>query len=237
MISFENVVHEYNGEKALSGVDLKVKEGGFVLVLGPNGSGKTTLLWHLNALLTPDDGRVVVDGVVAHENPRAVREKVGLTFQDAASQVVAETVQDDIAFGPENLCLGRDEIRERVNEAAGAVGVTELLDESPYDLSGGELRRVTLAGVLAMRPDVLALDEPLSGLDYDGTRTVAERVSEANKKGATVLVATHDPEPFAESANRTVVLEGGKVAVDGKPEDVFEDGIGEYGVRPPSGYR
>lgn len=237
MISFEGVVHGYDGENALDGVTLEVEEGEFVLVLGRNGSGKTTLLRHLNALLTPDKGRVVVDGLVAHENPRLAREKVGLTFQDAASQVVAETVEDDIAFGPENLGLKREEIRERVDEAAEAVGATELLGRSPYELSGGELRRVTLAGVLAMRPDVLALDEPLAGLDYDGEQSVVERVSEANDDGVTVLVATHDPEPFVELSDRAVVLEDGTVVRNGEPETVFTDGVERYGVRPPARYR
>jgi len=237
MISFEGVVHGYDGERALDGVTLEVEGGEFVLVLGRNGSGKTTLLRHLNALLVPEEGRVVVDGVVASEEPREVREKVGLTFQDAASQVVAETVEDDIAFGPENLCLDRAEIRERVDETAEAVGATHLLNRSPYELSGGELRRVTLAGVLAMRPEVFALDEPLGGLDYDGMRSVAESVGEANDGGTTVLVATHDPEPFVGYADRVVVLEGGDVVADGEPKGVFEEGVERYGVRPPAEYR
>jgi len=224
---------------ALDGVNLTVDAGEFVLLLGRNGSGKTTLLRHLNALLLPDEGRVYVDGVATDEKggDGNAREKVGLVFQDAASQVVAETVEDDIAFGPENLRLDRGEIRERVDEAARAVGVDDLLDRSPYELSGGELRRVALAGVLAMRPEVLALDEPLSGLDYEGETAVVGRVADANEKGTTVLAATHDAEPFVGHATRAVVLEEGRVAEDGAPDELFSRGLEEYGVRTPCGYR
>jgi len=248
MIRVERAVYDHGdgsedrgeeGGTALDGVSLFVEEGEFVLLLGRNGSGKTTLLRHLNALLLPDEGRVLVDGVPtdADDGKENARRKVGLVFQDAASQVVAETVRDDIAFGPENLRLGRNEIRERVAEAAEAVGVDGLLDRSPYELSGGELRRVALAGVLAMRPDVLALDEPLSSLDYEGESAVVERIAEANDRGTTVIVATHDAEPFVSHATRAVVLEGGRVAEDGTPDALFSSGLEEYGVRTPCGYR
>jgi biotin transport system ATP-binding protein len=244
MIRVENVVYGHDDEnedteRALNGVGLTVDEGEFVLLLGRNGSGKTTLLRHLNALLLPDEGRVSVDGTPTDEEggKENARRNVGLVFQDAASQVVAETVRDDIAFGPENMGLERDEIRERVKEASRTVGVTHLLGRSPYELSGGELRRVALAGVLAMRPEVLALDEPLSGLDYEGERAVVERIVEANARGTTVVVATHDAEPFVGHAKRAVVLEDGRVAEDGTPDDLFSRGLEEYGVRTPCEYR
>lgn len=237
MIRVESLVYGYEDERALDGVTAEFKEGGFVLLLGGNGSGKTTFLRHLNGLLLPDEGNVYVDGVPTDEDEEHARRRVGMTFQDAASQVVAETVEDDIAFGPENLGLERDEIQRRVDEAAEAVGATELLDRSPYELSGGELRRVTLAGVLAMRPDVLALDEPLAGLDYDGERSVVERIVEENEKGTTVVVATHDAAPFVEYATRAVVLDDGKIVEDGTPDELFSGGVEEYGVRTPWAYR
>jgi len=246
MIRVENVVHSHDEdggsgeeERALDGVTLSFEKGGFVLLLGRNGSGKTTLLRHLNALLLPDEGRVFVDGIPTDEENGGenARRKVGLVFQDAASQVVAETVRDDIAFGPENMGLERDEIRERIDESARDVGITHLLDRSPYELSGGELRRVALAGVLAMRPAALALDEPLSGLDYEGKRAVVERVTEANERGTTVVVATHDAEPFVGHAKRAVVLEDGRVVEDGMPDELFSRGLEDYGVRTPCGYR
>lgn len=247
MIRVENVVYCHGDRNrdggdernALDVVNLAVEEGEFVLLLGRNGSGKTTLLRHLNGLLLPDEGCVVVDGVPTdvEGGEENARRKVGLVFQDAASQVVAETVRDDIAFGPENLRLESDGIRERVGEAAEAVGVTHLLDRSPYELSGGELRRVALAGVLAMRPEVLALDEPLSSLDYEGESAVVERIAEANARGTTVIVATHDAEPFVGHAGRAVVLEDGHVAEDGAPDTLFSRGLEEYGIRTPCGYR
>ncbi|MCX2817952.1 ATP-binding cassette domain-containing protein [Haladaptatus sp. F3-133] len=237
MIRFEGVAHERDGERALDGVSLEIDSGGFVLLLGRNGSGKTTLLRHMNALLTPDEGSVLVDGVPTDEDGEGARRKVGMVFQDAGSQIVAETVKDDVAFGPENLGLETDEIRERVDEAVSAVGATALLDRSPYELSGGELRRVALAGVLAMRPDVLALDEPLADLDYEGEKAVVERVVGANQDGKTVVVATHDAEPFVDLAERAVVLEDGSVAEDGTPDELFSRGLEGYGVRTPCSYR
>ena len=243
MIRVEDVVYGHgDGDvegRALDDVSITVEEGEFVLLLGRNGSGKTTLLRHLNALLLPEEGRVLVDGVSTDEEggEENARRKVGLVFQDAASQVVTETVRDDIAFGPENLRLERDGIRNRVEESAEAVGVTHLLDRSPYELSGGELRRVALAGVLAMRPEVLALDEPLSGLDYEGERAVVGRITEANARGTTVIVATHDAEPFFGHAERAVVLEEGSVAEDDTPDELFSRGLEEYGVRTPCEYR
>jgi len=237
MIRVEDLVHGYDDGRALDRVTVGFDESEFVLLLGGNGSGKTTFLRHLNGLLLPDKGRVYVDGVPTDEDARQARRRVGMTFQDAASQVVAETVEDDIAFGPENLGLDREEIRRRVEEAAEAVGATELLDRSPYELSGGELRRVTLAGVLAMRPDVLALDEPLAGLDYDGERSIVERVVEENERGTTVVVATHDAAPFVEHATRAVVLEDGRIVEDGAPDELFSRGLERYGVRTPWAYR
>ncbi|MFP4188213.1 MAG: energy-coupling factor ABC transporter ATP-binding protein [Halobacteriales archaeon] len=237
MIRFEGVVHEHDDERALDGLDLTVDAGEFVLLLGRNGSGKTTLLRHTNALLVPDEGRVYVDDVPTDKDAERARRRVGMVFQEAGSQIVAETVKDDIAFGPENLGLDRDEIRERVEEAVEAVGATPLLDRSPYELSGGELRRVALAGILAMRPDVLALDEPLADLDYEGERRVVERVKEANEDGKTVVVATHEAEPFVEHATRAVVLEEGNVVEDGTPDELFSRGLEDYGVRTPCSYR
>ena len=244
MIRVENVVYGHDDEnedteRTLNGVNMTVDEGGFVLLLGRNGSGKTTLLRHLNALLLPDEGRVFVDGIQTDEEDgkENARRNVGLVFQDAASQVVAETVRDDIAFGPENMGLERNEIRERIDESARDVGITHLLNRSPYELSGGELRRVALAGVLAMHPDALALDEPLSGLDYEGERAVVERIAEANARGTTVVVATHDAEPFVGHAERAVVLENGSIAEDDTPDALFSRGLEEYGVRTPCEYR
>jgi energy-coupling factor transporter ATP-binding protein EcfA2 len=191
----------------------------------------------MNALLLPDEGGVLVDGVPTDEDAEGARRRVGMVFQDAGSQIVAETVEDDIAFGPENLGLNRDEIRRRVDEAVAAVGASHLLGRSPYELSGGELRRVALAGVLAMRPDVLALDEPLADLDYEGERAVVERIVEANEEGRTVVVATHDAEPFVGEAGRVVVLDDGRVAEDGTPDELFSRGLEGYGVRTPCSYR
>ncbi|MFP4632200.1 MAG: energy-coupling factor ABC transporter ATP-binding protein [Halobacteriales archaeon] len=222
---------ERDGQRVLSDVDVEVRRGEFVLLLGGNGSGKTTLLHHLNALEEPAEGFVEVDGVDTKEDPAAVREKVGLVFQDASSQIVSERVDHDVAFGPENLGLASDEIDGRVEEALEAVGAEHLRHRRTHRLSGGELRRVALAGVLAMEPDVLALDEPLVGLDYPGSRGVLAELEKLNSEGIAVVAATHDPRRYVDVADRAVVLHDGGIAVDDDLPGALE-GVEEYGVEP-----
>ncbi len=220
-----------DGEVVLSDVDLEIRRGEFVLLLGGNGSGKTTLLHHLNALAEPAEGSVEVAGVDAQEETAAAREKVGLVFQDPSSQIVSERVEDDVAFGPENLGLDRGEIRGRVEEALEAVDALHLGDRRTHRLSGGELRRVAIAGVLAMQPEVLALDEPLVGLDYPGSRGVLDELARLNAEGIAVVAATHDPRRYVDVADRAVVLHDGGVVVDDELPGALE-GVEGYGVEP-----
>lgn len=237
IVEIDGLVHRYenDGDAAVSGVSLSIDEGEFVLVCGRNGSGKTTLLRHLNALLEPDEGEVKVDGKIAHENKTHARTTVGMVFQDARSQIVGETVEDDVAFGPENLGLEDDEIRRRVDRALSDLSIRHLSDRSPRSLSGGEVRRLAVAGVLAMEPRVVVLDEPLAGLDSEGVEDVLEALESLKRKGMTVLVATHSTGEFIESdvPDRMVVVDDGKVVEDGEPFETVLSGVEEYGVPEP----
>ncbi len=228
-----NLCHEFaDGTQGLKGVSLSFKEGEFTVIAGANGSGKTTFLRHLNGLLSPSSGSVTVCGKSVDKDPMAARQQVGMVFQDADSQIVGETVYDDAAFGPENLRLAQDEIDDRVEWALAAVDLTGYENKRPHYLSGGEKRRLAIAGVLAMKPRVLLMDEPFSNLDYPATRLVIDQIVALNNNRHTIIVTTHDLEKVIAHAKRLVVMEKGRVVDDGKPDDVVK-GIQRFSIRPP----
>jgi biotin transport system ATP-binding protein len=233
VIQIEHLVHRFaDGSLGLDGVSLDIAEGAFVVIAGANGSGKTTLLRHLNGLLLPTSGSVRVAGQsVAGDLPRA-RRLVGMMFQDADSQIVGETVEEDVAFGPENLRLSRDAIRERVQAAMAATGLAHLSAMRPHRLSGGEKRRLAIAGLLAMEPRVIVCDEPFSSLDYLGVRQVLSQLVALHRGGRTVLVTTHDLEKVLAHADRLIVMHAGRVAADGPPRSVAP-AAEAFGVRNP----
>ncbi len=213
---------------ALSHIDLEIPHGQLVGILGHTGSGKSTLIQHLNALMKPTSGSVIVDGEDINKDKvsrKAVRFKVGLVFQYPEYQLFEETVYKDISFGPQNMKLSKAEIDERVREAAGFAGVEdELFDKSPLELSGGQKRRIAIAGVIAMRPGVLILDEPTAGLDPEGSRLILENLCSYRKQtGSTVLIVSHNMDDMARIADRLIVLSKGTVAMDGTPEEVFSN--------------
>ncbi|AOY59970.1 MULTISPECIES: energy-coupling factor ABC transporter ATP-binding protein [Desulfococcus] len=237
ILEVSGLIHRFpDGTTALSGIDLVVREGEFVVVAGANGSGKTTFLRHLNALLLPHDGRVLVDGVSTADDPIRARRTVGMVFQDADSQIVGETVYDDVAFGPENLGLEPDRIHRRVTAAMAAVGLAGFEDQRPHLLSGGEKRRVAIAGILAMRSRVLVFDEPFSNLDYPGVRQVLAQIVALHRQGHTILLTTHDLEKVLAHADRLVVISAGRVARNGLPAETVK-GIDALGVREPEASR
>ena len=232
MIRVEGLSHVYSKgtpfEKvAIDNIDLNIEQGSFVGIIGHTGSGKSTFIQHLNGLLKPSEGRVFVEGEDIHASKaseRAVRFKVGLVFQYPEYQLFEETVYKDIAFGPKNMGLSAGEIDSAVREAAGFVGVPEYLFEaSPLELSGGQKRRVAIAGVMAMRPKVLILDEPTAGLDPAGRESILENISYYRRStGATVLLISHSMDDVAKIADRLVVFSEGRVAMDGTPAQVFD---------------
>lgn len=224
---------------ALNGVTVRVEDGEFVGLIGPTGSGKSTLIQHLNGLLKPTSGEVLIDGVSIWEKGsslRKLRQKVGLVFQYAEQQVFEETVREDIAFGPRNLGLSDGEVKERVEEAARLVGLPgDLLERSPFELSGGQLRRVAVAGVVAMKPQVLILDEPAAGLDPRGRDGILTKVKEMHRSGMTVILVSHNMEDVARLCDRLLVLNKGQLVADGSPREVFSRGdfVSAIGLRSP----
>lgn len=216
-------------KKALDNINLEIKDGEFVGLIGHTGSGKSTLVQHLNALLKPQSGKIYIDGRDTSskgEELKQLRFHVGLVFQYPEHQLFEETVYKDIAFGPKNLGLSKEEIDIRVREAARYVGLSpEVLDKSPFDLSGGQKRRVAIAGVLSMRPKVLVLDEPTAGLDPVGREEILSQIKSIHAEGnMTVILVSHSMEDVAKLVDRLIVMNEGKVFADGTVEEVFSRG-------------
>ena len=244
-IRLESLRHVYSKgtpfEKvALDSIDLEIPSGQYLALLGHTGSGKSTLIQHLNGLLAPDSGRVLLDGEDIHRSKealRAVRFKVGLVFQYPEYQLFEETVYKDIAFGPKNMGLSEAEIDQHVRRGAHFAGVDEaLFDASPLDLSGGQKRRIAIAGVMAMEPSVLVLDEPIAGLDPAGCRSILANIAEYHRStGSTIVLVTHDMDVAASQAERLVVMQKGSIALSGTPEEVFSrpDELRSMGLTVP----
>ena len=233
-IKIENLTHTYMpgsplSYTALHDVNLEIKSGSFVGLIGHTGSGKSTLIQHLNGLLKPTDGRITADGKDIFESKATLRQlrfDVGLVFQYPEYQLFDETVRGDIGYGPKNMGLPESEIDERIAESISYVGISpDLLDKSPFELSGGQKRRVAIAGILAMRPRVLILDEPTAGLDPRGRDEMLSNISRLHKEqGLTVILVSHSMEDVAKVCDRVVVMKDGTVAMEGKVSEVFSRG-------------
>ncbi|MCD3245962.1 energy-coupling factor transporter ATPase [Clostridium botulinum C] len=232
-IEIKNLTHIYMPgspfeRKALDNVNIIINDGEFVALIGHTGSGKSTLIQHINGLLKPSSGSLIVDGIDITSSKtklNAVRKKVGLVFQYPEYQLFEETIEKDIAFGPKNLGLNEEEISKRVKKAMNIVGLDYDLykDKSPFDLSGGQKRRVAIAGVVAMEPKVLILDEPAAGLDPKGREDILERVKELREEyKMTIILVSHSMEDVAKIADRVLVMDQGKCILDGTTRDVFK---------------
>ncbi|MCR5431790.1 MAG: energy-coupling factor transporter ATPase [Lachnospiraceae bacterium] len=248
MVRFENVTFEYirrdeegnvdSITTALDELSLHIKKGEFIAVLGSNGSGKSTFARHINALLKPTEGKVVVAGydTTDDDNILEIRQRAGMVFQNPDNQIVAETVEEDVAFGPENMGIPTDEMQKRVDEALKKVGLYKKKLESPNRLSGGQKQRVAIAGILAMKPDCIIFDEPTAMLDPGGRRMIVETAHELNKKdGITIILITHNMEETV-GADRIIVMEKGRIALEGTPRQVFSKGeetLKKYGMEVP----
>lgn len=225
VIKIENLHYTYPGDDAesLKGVSLEIERGSFVAVLGHNGSGKSTLAKHLNAILLPTEGKVLIDGIdTADENNLLkIRSTVGMVFQNPDNQIVANVVEDDVAFAPENLGVEPAEIRERVDNALKAVDMYEFRLHAPHLLSGGQKQRVAIAGVIAMQPEIIVLDEPTAMLDPKGRREVIDTVTKlCRENGITIVLITHHMSECID-ADRLIVMSNGDVVADGTPQEVF----------------
>ena len=230
-MQIENLTHTYSAgtpfqRSAVEGLSLTVDKGEFLGIIGHTGSGKSTLIQHLNGLLQPTSGHILLEGKDIWAEPKKIRDvrfKVGLVFQYPEYQLFEETVYKDIAFGPKNMGLDSGEIDRRVRDAAAFVGLgAELLDKSPFELSGGQKRRVAIAGVIAMEPKVLVLDEPTAGLDPQGRDAILAQIQAYHRaKGAAVVLVSHSMEEIARNVERIAVLSDGRVLMQGTPEQVF----------------
>mgnify|MGYP002541434047 FL=1 len=244
IIRIENLTFEYPPEeegagavKALNGIGFEIEKGSFTAVLGRNGSGKSTLSKQLNALLIPKEGDVIVCGINTRQEERVweIRSSAGMVFQNPDNQLISAVVEDDVAFGPENLGIPAEEIRRRIDDAMKRVGIYELRKKSPHMLSGGQKQRVAIAGVVAMRPQCIIFDEPTAMLDPKGRREVMEIVRSLRQDGITVILITHFMEEAVE-ADRIIVMDGGKVVMDGSPPQIFENEqrLRELGLELPA---
>ena len=236
-VRFSYITAEGVAPIVLNGVTLDIEEGSFVAVLGHNGSGKSTLAKHMNAILLPTGGKVYVDGMDTADEDKLldIRRTVGMVFQNPDNQIVANVVEEDVAFAPENLGVPSQEIRRRVDDALAAVGMSEFVRHAPHLLSGGQKQRIAIAGVLAMEPACIVLDEATAMLDPVGRREVLSAVHRLNReKGITVVLITHHMNE-AEDADRVVVMDDGKVALDGTPREVFTqvDALRSMGLTVP----
>jgi cobalt/nickel transport system ATP-binding protein len=219
-----NLTYTYHdGTKALDNVNFNVEKGENIAILGPNGAGKSTLLHHFNGLLMPTSGKVIVLGKeVATSDLDWVRQKVGLVFQDPDDQLFARTVGQDVAFGPINLGFSKEEVKARVNWALEATEITELENKSPQNLSTGQKKRAALAGVLAMKPEIIVLDEPMANLDPRTASKVLKLLLQLNKDlGLTLIIATHDVDLVPLFADKICILNKGQIVLDGEPAEVF----------------
>ena len=227
IIKFENVHYTYPGDQleSLCGVSLEIQEGSFVAVLGHNGSGKSTLAKHMNAILVPTEGKVTVCGIDSADEERLIqlRRNVGMVFQNPDNQIVANVVEDDVAFAPENLGVEPKEIRRRVDEALKLVGMYDKRQHAPHLLSGGQKQRVAIAGVIAMEPKIIVLDEPTAMLDPIGREEVISTITRlCREKRMTVVLITHHMDECV-GADRLIVMSNGSVVADGLPAEVFAD--------------
>ena len=231
MIECRNLIFKYTaGENqeekiAINDVNLQIKEGEFIAILGHNGSGKSTMAKHMNALLIPTEGKMLVNKMDTSDmnNLWNIRETAGMVFQNPDNQLVATIVEEDVAFGPENLGVPPEEIRKRVDEALERVGMSEYKRHAPHLLSGGQKQRIAIAGILAMQPKCIIFDEPTAMLDPSGRKEVLDTIIDLNRNyGITVILITHYMDEAAK-ADRIVVMDKGKLILDGKPRDVFSN--------------
>lgn len=235
MIHIRDATYRYpDGTLAVGSLDLRVERGRALLLAGPNGSGKSTAARLMNGLLKPTSGDVLVDGVSTSKDDLRSRRRVGLVFQEAEDQIVADTVERDVAFGPENLGLPRAEVEERVEEALRLTGLEELRDRSPHLLSGGQRRRVALAGVMAMRPECVVLDEPLSGLDAPSRDSLLAELERLREKGFTLVIISQELTGLWRLVDEMAVMRDGELVEQGDPLDVVLRGVERYGVREPA---
>ncbi len=227
IIETKEITYEYpDGTKALEKVNFEAEEGKIVALLGPNGAGKSTLFLHFNGILRPSSGLVVIDGENVNYDKKdlmRIRQKVGIVFQNPDDQLFAPTVLEDVAFGPMNIGLPEEEVESRVKEALFRVGMEGFEKKPPHHLSGGQKKRVAIAGILAMKPKIMVLDEPTSGLDPKGASQILRLLYQLNTEGMTIVISTHDVDLVPLYASKVYIISQGKIIKEGTAPEVFDD--------------
>lgn len=227
VVETKHLTYQYpDGTIALNKINFAASKGKIVMLLGPNGAGKSTLFLHLNGILQPTSGSLEIDGAPVsykRQDLMKLRQKVGIVFQNPDDQLFAPTVQEDVAFGPMNMDLSKQEVKVRVKEALNRVGMENFEKKAPHLLSGGQKKRVAIAGILAMRPEIMVLDEPTSGLDPKGAFQIMKLLLRLNKEGMTIVIATHDVDIVPIYAHEVYVINEGEIIKKGSPQEVFED--------------
>jgi len=233
IINIKSICHTFDdGYVGIKNISVSISNGEFIILAGKNGSGKTTFLRHLNGLLLPDSGQIFVNGHDISNHLVQTRKTVGMVFQDADTQIVGDTIFDEVAFGLENLKVKRTRINEKVTQVLENLNLFHLKDRSPYTLSGGEKRKLAIAGILVMDPEVIVFDEPFSNLDYPGTLQVLSTIIDLNRSGHTIIIATHDVETIICEATRIIIMEDAQIKEDGNPLEIIKH-LESYGVREP----
>jgi len=227
IIETKNISYHYpDGTQALDKVNFQVEEGKIVALLGPNGAGKSTLFLHFNGILKPSSGCIFIDGTEIKydkKNLISIRQKIGIVFQNPDDQLFAPTVMEDVAFGPMNIGLPLEEVELRVKEALKKVSMEGVEKKPPHHLSGGEKKKVAIAGILAMQPKIMVLDEPTSGLDPKGASQIMGLLYELNREGMTIIISTHDVDMVPLYASNMYIISKGKIIKEGSPQEVFKD--------------
>ena len=226
-LSIKNLSYTYpDGTHALKNINMEILKGQKVAIMGPNGAGKSTLFSHFNGLTEPKSGYLEIDGKKMEYDKKSlleVRQKVGIVFQDPNDQLFAPTVKEDVAFGPMNLGLSYEEVEKRVNEALELVGMEKFKDKTPHHLSGGQQKRVAIAGIIAMKPEIMILDEPTAGLDPQGVDKVLDILNNLNKDGMSIVISSHDIEMVNGFAEKIFVLNEGEILASGDKQEIFSD--------------
>ena len=223
----KNLSYTYHdGTQALKNVNIKIRKGEKIAIMGPNGAGKSTLFSHFNGLNEPTSGHVEIDGekiIFERDELIKVRQKVGIVFQDPNDQLFAPTVKEDVAFGPMNLGLDYDEVEKRIRESLEMVGMSGFEEKTPHHLSGGQQKRVAIAGIIAMRPDIMILDEPTAGLDPEGVDKVLDILNKLNNEGISIVISSHDIEMVNQFADKIFVLHDGEIIAEGDKHQIFSN--------------
>ena len=223
----KNLSYTYHdGTQALKNVNIKIRKGEKIAIMGPNGAGKSTLFSHFNGLNEPTSGHVEIDGekiIFERDELIKVRQKVGIVFQDPNDQLFAPTVKEDVAFGPMNLGLDYDEVEKRIRESLEMVGMSGFEEKTPHHLSGGQQKRVAIAGIIAMRPDIMILDEPTAGLDPEGVEKVLDILNKLNNEGISIVISSHDIEMVNQFADKIFVLHDGEIIAEGDKHQIFSN--------------